>query len=277
MIFQRKLAIMQGRLLPPVEGRIQAFPREQWEREFPHAASAGLGAIEWIYDTYGLGANPLESAEGVARIGRLSREHGVGVRSICADYFMDFALVRATDRQRAERLAQLEWHLGQAKLLGVTRIVLPFVDQSAIGDAADREAATDAIHRALPAAQAAGIELHLEASLAPGDFALLLAGLPHPCVKVNYDSGNSSSLGYKPAEEFAAYGARVGSVHVKDRVRNGGTVPLGQGDADLDTLFACLRGLDYAGDIVLQVARGTSGDEIAWARHNRAFVERYLN
>jgi hexulose-6-phosphate isomerase len=277
MIFQRKLAIMQGRLLPPVEGRIQAFPRQYWEQEFPRAASAGLSAIEWIYDTYGLGANPIETAEGVARVASLAREYQVAVRSICADYFMDFAFVRSTEAERAERLAHLEWLLGQVKPLGITRIVLPFVDQSAIRDAADREAAIDAIRRALPAAQAAGIELHLETSLPPGDFALLLACLPSPLVKVNYDSGNSSSLGYKPAEEFDAYGARVGSVHVKDRVRNGGPVPLGQGDADLDTVFACLRQLNYSGDIVLQVARGTSGDELVWARHNRAFVERYLN
>jgi sugar phosphate isomerase/epimerase len=38
-------------------------------------------------------------------------------------------------------------------------------------------------------------------------------------------------------EEFAAYGERVGSFHIKDRVRGGKTVPLGQGDTD----FASLR------------------------------------
>ena len=37
-------------------------------------------------------------------------------------------------------------------------------------------------------------------------------------IKVNYDSGNSASLGYDPTDEFAAYGERVGSVHIKDRV-----------------------------------------------------------
>jgi hypothetical protein len=28
----------------------------------------------------------------------------------------------------------------------------------------------------------------------------------------------------------------------------------------------------YQGDFILQVARGASGDEVAWARQNRAFV-----
>ena len=277
MIALRHLAIMQGRLVPPVDGRIQAFPREQWELEFPRAAAAGLGAIEWIYDTYGLGSNPIETSQGLGQISLLSREHGVAIQSICADYFMDFAFVRASDAERAGRLEHLLWFLGQAKLAGVTRIVLPFVDQSAICDQADREAVVDTLHRALPAAEIAGIELHIESSLPPGDFAALLSELPHPLVKVNYDSGNSSSLGYKPVDEFAAYGDRVGSVHIKDRVLHGTTVPLGQGDADIDGVFACLSRVNYAGDIVLQVARGAAGAEVQWATANRAFVERYLN
>jgi hexulose-6-phosphate isomerase len=159
----------------------------------------------------------------------------------------------------------------------VTRIVLPFVDNSAIRDDADRDAVVDTLQRALPAAEAAGIELHLETSLAPEEFAALLARIPHPSVKVNYDSGNSSSLGYRPAEEFAAYGDRLGSVHIKDRVLHGATKALGEGNADLDAVFAGLRRLNYAGDFILQVARGAPGDEVAWARRNRAYVERYWN
>ncbi len=93
---------------------------------------------------------------------------------------------------------------------------------------------------------------------------------------VNYDSGNSASLGYRPEDEFAAYGARVGSVHIKDRVRGGGTVPLGTGDTDFLSLFACLRDLGYGGDYVMQAARGTAGDELAWARRNLAFVRHLI-
>jgi len=270
------LGIMQGRLLPPMEGRFQSFPRGRWAEEFPNAAAAGLGAIEWIYDSYGVGANPIENDPGIESVLELSRIHKVAVRSICADYFMDFTFVRATDFERTERIENLVWLLGQARRLGVTRIVLPFVDNSALRDDDDRAAAIDTLQRALPSAETAGIELHLETSLAPEEFAALLARIPHPLVKANYDSGNSSSLGYRPAEEFAAYGDRLGSVHIKDRVLHGGTMPLGQGDADLDAVFAGLRRLNYSGDFILQVARATPGDEVAWARQNRVYVERYL-
>ena len=271
------LGIMQGRLIPPMEGRFQAFPRGCWAAEFPKASAAGLGAIEWIYDTYGVGANPIERDAGIESVLELSRLYEIAVRSICADYFMEFTFVRATDSERTERIAHLVLLLGQGSRLGVTRIVLPFVDNSAIRDDADREAVIDTLQRVLPVAETSGIELHLETSLGPEEFAALLARIPHPYLKVNYDSGNSSSLGYRPAEEFAAYGDRLGSVHIKDRVLHGSTVPLGQGDADLDAVFDGLRRLNYAGDCILQVARSTPGDEVAWARQNRVYVERYLN
>lgn len=271
------LGIMQGRLLPPIEGRIQAFPRHNWPNEFAYAAAAGLYAIEWIYDTYGLGANPIESGPGIERILQLSQSHGVAIRSICADYFMDFTLVRATEVERVERLTHLRWLLQAAQRMGVTRMVLPFVDSSEIRDDTDRDAVIDTLQRALPSAAAAGVELHLETSLDPDAFALLLERIPHPLVKVNYDSGNSSSLGYRPADEFAAYGARVGSVHIKDRLLHGTTVPLGRGDADLNEVFQGLHSLNYTGDFVLQVARGNSGAEVDWAAGNRVYVEGFLN
>jgi hexulose-6-phosphate isomerase len=64
-------------------------------------------------------------------------------------------------------------------------------------------------------------------------------------------------------------------VHIKDRIRGGGTVPLGTGDADFPTVFSQLNKIRYDGDITLQVARSEPGQEIAWARLNREFVARY--
>lgn len=270
------IAIMQGRLVPPADGRIQAFPRENWAEEFPRAAAAGLDGIEWIFDSYGEGANPIETAEGVARLRQLSAEHNVLVRSLCADYFMEHPFVRATDQERSERLDKLAWLLGQCAALGIGRVVLPFVDQSSMQTPAEQSAGAEVLRRALPLAEGAGVELHLETDLDPEAFSRFLDLVRHPLVKVNYDSGNSASLGYHPREEFAAYGARVGSVHIKDRVRGGSTVPLGAGDTEFDALFTALRGLSYSGDFVLQVARGVAGEEVEWARRNRAFVEKYL-
>ena len=266
------IGIMEGRLVPPTEGRFQSFPRERWRDEFALAATAGLEAIEWIYDLYGADVNPIAGDDGLEQLRSLSAQTGIQVRSLCADYFMDKPLLRADEQEIDARAETLRWLLGQCAMLGMNRVVLPFVDASRIDSDEELGDVVAVVESVLPTVVASGVELHLETSLTPDRFADLLARLPHPMVKVNYDSGNSSSLGYQPIDEFAAYGARVGSVHIKDRVRGGGTVPLGSGDADFESLFQCLEDIAYRGDFVLQVARGTDGDEVAWARQNRDFV-----
>lgn len=268
-----RIGIMQGRLLPPVGEFIQRFPKDGWAEEFPLAERAGLSAIEWIYEVYGADENPIASDAGIARMEELSRRHTVEVKSVCADYFMDRPFLRTTQAERDARLELLRWLVARCAALNVDRIILPFVDASRIETPDDVSTVVSLLSRVMEEADAAGVELHLETSLPPDRFAELLARLPHPRVKANYDSGNSASLGYDVTEEFRAYGARIGSVHIKDRIRGGSTVPLGRGDVDFDALFEGLGEIGYTREFILQVARSAAGDELEWAKRNRAFVE----
>ena len=273
----RRIGIMQGRLVPPTENRIQCFPRQNWADEFELGSRAGIDCIEWIYDLYGADVNPIATDSGIVQMKALAAKTGVQVLSVCADYFMERPLVRASAGELAERLAMLDWLLGRGRILGINRMVVPFVDASRIDTEAEFEGVVATLQRILPRAEKTGIEIHLETSLPPARFASLLDRLPHPLLKANYDSGNSSSLGYKPLEEFTAYGKRVGSVHIKDRIRGGGTVAPGSGDADFPALASSLKMVGYSGDFILQVARAVSGDEVSWIAKNRQFVlDRFL-
>ena len=271
-----RIGIMQGRLVPPVDCKIQCFPRENWAEEFPLAAQARLDCIEWIYDEYGADCNPIASDKGIDSMLELADAHGVRVVSLCADYFMDWPLVRVHGAELEERLAVLSWLMERCRRLGVERIVLPFVDASRIDTDGELDHVVAALGRTLQQAEETGLEIHIEASLSPDRFAELLDRLPSALLKVNYDSGNSSSLSYDPRVEFSAYGERVGSVHIKDRLKGGGTVPLGTGDADLPAVFDCLRHLGYTRDIIMQVARGAPGEEVTWAQQNRALILDHL-
>ena len=258
------LYAMQGRLSAPENGRFQSFPRTAWQREIDMAPKVPLRGIEWIYDLYGEGANPIETAEGRQEF-QLKLDHaGVQVVSICADYFMDCPLADADPLRRQYRQSKLNWLISVCSEMTIQRIVLPFVDASRISTLNEAKIVLNLLHNVLPVAQDAGVELHLETDMGPDDFRAFLHEINHPLVKVNYDSGNSSGLGYKPSEEFAAYGERIGSFHIKDRTFGGTTVPLGLGNADFKSLRACLLDIDYRGDFVLQVARGVPGDELAW-------------
>ena len=265
-----KIGIMQGRLSPPENGRFQCFPRNSWREEFQRAQEAGLDCIEWIDDTYGADVNPLRTEQGIKEMQNLAKQTGVGVLSICADSFMEEPLIRCTPAQLAQRLNLLRHLLQQSKKLGVQHVGIPFVDNSALKTADEIKEAADAINTVLPEANALGVEIQLETNLAPIQQPDLLKLVPG--VKITYDIGNSSSLGYDPREEFAAYGNEIGSVHMKDRLRGAGTVPLGEGDADLDAVAVGLRAIKYKGLFILQVARQTDGQEVEWARHNKEFV-----
>lgn len=274
------VGVMQGRLSPPENGRFQSFPREGWREEFARAKAAGFGYIEWIHDEYGRTANPIFSEDGLAEFDALKAEYGIATPALCGDWFMDFPLVRCSAEELAERERHLHELIPVAKRIGAGKIVLPFVDQSKMTTAEEKATVREVLLRALPVAEAHGVELHLEADFGPEEFAEFLAEIEHPMLKVNWDSGNSSGLGFVATEEFAAYGGRIGSVHLKDRYRKpeGGieTRPLGTGSADFEDVFRAIRGIGYKGGLTLQVARGVPGDEVEFLKGQVAFVRGYF-
>jgi hexulose-6-phosphate isomerase len=273
---KRLIGIMQGRLSPPLHGRIQSFPTGTWQAEFPRAEEAGLQAIEWTYDVEDAETNPIVNSQGIDEMCQLSKKHGIIIESLCADYFMPFPLVRASELEWEERLRKLEWLLAQCRQAGVQHLVLPFVDNSRIASAKDRTDVISLFLRLKETLDRLDIQVHLETSLGPEEFRSLIDEIGNPRVRINYDSGNSASLGYLAEEEWAAYGKLIGSVHIKDRLKGGGTVPLGTGNADFGGLARSLKRFDHKDRFILQVARGQTGDEVNWARQNRAFLEKLL-
>ncbi len=267
----RNIGIMQGRLSPPVGEAIQAFPAAHWREEFAAARQAGLHHIEWIFDCEDL-ANPTARPDGIAEMRTLSTRFGVKINSLCADYFMSHPLLRGTEQERIARAEKLSWLIARCADAGIRHLVLPFVDRSKIETAVERDHLSRLLRFLAPLLLQKSVEIHLETSLPPEPFAAFLREIDCPRVKINYDLGNSASLGFDIGEEFAAYGPRIGSIHIKDRVRGGTTVPLGRGDVDFPAFVRLVDEIDYRGDFVLQVARGRSGDEISWAVHNRDFL-----
>ena len=270
------IGIMQGRLLPPVGGKIQAFPVDGWRHEFTLAAEAGLNCIEWIYEADMAAANPLASDEGVEQINRLIDDSGVSVRSVCADYFMKELLVAPDGAARDAPVEHLASLMGRAAAIGARHIVLPFVDESSMRSAGEVDGVVEILRSVLPAAEHAGVELHLETDLRADQLASLVDQSDDGGrVLVTYDMGNEASLGFDPEEALSILGLRVGSVHVKDRLLGGGTVPLGTGAADFGTCFRMLATASYSGQFVLQTARRQTGDEVETARGDREFVLRH--
>lgn len=269
------VGIMQGRLSPPVNGRIQAFPWDSWKKEFFQAREVGLDLIDWIVEADRLHENPLLTAQGSKTIKTLISKTGIRIGAVCADYFMDCPLLRCSSSELKERLEMLDLLIDRLNNLGIKYLEIPFVDNSAIKDGVELEQIKQIIKPTIEKAYQFGVTLAFETSLPAKTFKTFLLSLNHPAARANYDTGNSASLGYNPGEELEAYGKLVVTVHIKDRILKGETVPLGQGNTDFATCFSMLRAKKYAGPFILQVAR--SGDEIESARKNLAFVKNFLD
>ena len=271
---EKPIGIMQGRLSPPTGGRIQCFPKTTWRKEFYDAGKAEISHIEWIYEADEWERNPLSTEEGRKEVLETMRITGVTIESVCADYFMDIPYLTAEDEMRQALREKLAWLVESTAEIGAKYIDLPFVDASKIGSREEFPLVMEFVKPALQAAEKKGIIIALETALNPEDFRELLTRFGHPNLMANYDTGNSSGIGYNCKEELTAYGKWIRTVHIKDRVLHGTTVPLGTGSADFDTFFRELARLDYGGPIVLQAAR--EGDEIETAGKNVKFVRDYL-
>ena len=253
---------MQGRLLPKFQNRYQAHPLGYWKEEFTIAKEIRLSYIEFILDYNDYLLNPLMSNLGISEISEVIQKSGIGVRSICSDIFMEVPLHSKKNSVANASIDILLKLIRNSAKLGVTDIVIPCVDQSTLRDTKDQKRLLDNLQQPIELATKLNINLALETDLAPIPFLDLLNKFDADIVKVNYDIGNSASLGFDIFEEFKLYGDRISDIHIKDRVLGGGSVELGKGNANFSSFFEVLSSVDFNGPIVMQVYRDDEGIEI---------------
>lgn len=266
---------MQGRLLPKYQGRYQAHPVDYWENEFRIAADIGLDCIEFIFDYNEFQKNPLYTSQGLDRIKKITEETKVSVSSVCADYFME-APLHSVDKHVADKSVAMMCNLIQkVATINVKDIVLPCVDQSTLGTEDDIQRFLMNIKPVIQEAEKVKVNISLETDLNPVEFGQLLNEIQSPYITVNYDTGNSASLGYDPVEEFAVYGQRISDIHIKDRLLHGGSVKLGTGNLDFKRFFSAFRSINFQGPLIMQVYRDDEG--IAVFEEQLSFFRNQLN
>jgi len=256
------IGVMQGRLLPKYQGRYQAHPVGYWQEEFLLAAELNLDCIEFILDYNDALMNPLLLADGIDEILELAEKTKVRVKTVCADYFMEAPLHHKNDEIAFKSKNILEKLLWNGQRLGLSDIVIPCVDQSSLVDSTMAKRFVVKLTPLIEIAEKVGVNIALETDLAPQPFAELLSRIDSKLVTVNYDTGNSASLGYDPIEELACYGYRITDIHIKDRILGDGSVLLGSGDTQFKKLFDALGPLNYQGPIIIQAFRDEQGVEI---------------
>lgn len=256
---------MQGRLVPQIDGKIQAFPKRDWEKEISLVRAAGFDGMEWIFDGE---ENPLWSAEGRARIRELTEKHRVLIPSVSGDYLMFNPIFGTTKKKSVAILKRLILLSGE---MGISRINVPLEDQSALTNAADVAEAFESLEQCLPLAKKHRVILTTESSLPPLNFLAFMKKVNHPNFKVNYDLGNSCACGYPTDFALRLLAKYLAGIHIKDRTElYGTTVPFGTGDTDFASRFITLKEIGYKGWYIIQGARGV--DDVATAKTYLNFV-----
>ena len=260
MTILKRIGFMQGRLSAMVDGKIQAFPWNEWREEFPRACALGLTRIEWTIDQERLRENPLNTAPGQNEIIELSRRHGLQPTSLTGDCFMQAPFWKADGETRKSLIDDLDLVLRSCSTLGIKFVVIPLVDNGRIENAAQTETLFRVLLDRATSLSKQGVRIVFESDLPPAPLADFIEKFPREMFGINYDSGNSAALGYDAAEEIPAYASRILNVHVKDRLLGGTTVPLGTGAADLAKTIRLIERSGYRGQYILQTARAADGD-----------------
>lgn len=267
---------MQGRLGPSEDGRIQCAPKLHWREEFVKASKVGLYGIEWIDDLYTQDTNPLLRESGLEELQKCIDQHAICIPSVCLNRCIEEPLTQGSAEQRAARLEHVRHVIQNAKHIGAQHVVLPLLDAAAITSEEDMQSITAILRTLLPDLKSLPMQIHLETSLSPQEFDKLLQQVDDEHIRVTYDTGNSAGLGYNAEEEFAAYGHRIGSVHIKDKRRGSATVPLGTGDVDFAKVAQLLKSIGFDGLYTLEAARQEDGNEVETVKEYREFVIQHL-
>lgn len=272
-----RLGFMQGRLSPRVDGKIQAFPTEFWRNEFVIGRRNGCSLMEWTLDHQGFSDNPLMTDAGRAEIRELMSLHGFRIESVTADNMMQAPFWKASGDQRVVLLEMLRSLIYACGQLGGGIIVVPLVDNGAIQNTEQESSLFNGLQSMLHYLSEAKVRIAFESDFAPALLSRFISTYQAQYFGINFDMGNSASLGWRSEIEIPHIGSRIINVHVKDRPIGGSTVPLGEGDVDFETVFGLLRKVGYNGNYILQGARAADDDHAGAILRYCRFVGDFLN
>jgi len=251
-----KPGIIQGRLLPPINGHIQEFPKDDWRKEIMFAKQIGINHIEWIITKKSFD-------EGVCNW-KINPHQNI-ISSICCDNLID---KRINDEDFLSKQLRPICHFALQNDIKV--ISIPLLEDSLMPEENNDEF--------IKLFQSYGyvypdLEFHFEME-SPVEIALKLL---QSCKNFfyTYDTGNLTSCGYDHKEYLETIMPYVKNVHLKDKL-NKKTVEPGFGETNFDLIFYILKKYNYNCLFTLQTARCSNGNEVETINRHIKFYEQFI-
>jgi len=266
----RDFSIMQGRTLKSENNKIQYFPFENWKKEFLILNKLKIKKLQWIYENSKNKINPILQDNFYKKNIIFKKKFNVYINSICADEFIKKPIfINSSVNKKA--IKELFNIIEISKKNRIKYIIIPFVDNSSIFKKDYKKLLINFINEIYYKIEQNKVEIHLETDIQNKEIVKIInLTNSKKFIKINFDSGNTVSFGYDLKNEINDAKGHIGSVHLKDRIKFGYTVPLGYGDVDFSILFKALKRIKFKGDYVIQAARIKNMDD-------KLLIKKYLN
>jgi sugar phosphate isomerase/epimerase len=158
--------------------------------------------------------------------------------------------------------------------LKIKYIIYPLVDNSSLKKA-DQKNFIYQLKKIMPILKRYKVKILFESDYSPLNLKKFIKKFDKNYFGINYDSGNSSGLGYNIDKEFQMYGKYIQNVHIKDRALKGNTVRLGAGNANFTKLFSNLKKINYKNLLILQTARSHVNNHVDEIKINLNFLKNF--
>ncbi len=256
---KNKIGVMQGRLSPIYNNKIQAFPKNHWQKEFKKINELKLNLLEWTLDHKDINKNPINTKKGNKKIFILKKKFKINIKSLTGDCFMQKPFWKEKGIKREKLISIFQLILENSSKIGVKQIILPLVDNGSIKNDQQLKILISTLKKFIPILKKNKQQILFELNFNPKKALIFIKKFDKSYFGINYDIGNSSSLGFKAKSEIKTYGNYIKNVHIKDRHFKGTTVRLGEGNADFNEVFINLKNIKYNGNFILQTARSKKG------------------
>lgn len=268
--------VMQGRLLKPINNKIQSFPSKKWNKEFELIKDLNLKYLEWTLDYKNLEKNPLLLHEGQIQIKKLCKQNNIIIHSVTGDCFMQKPFWKKIGKEKKKLLTKLKKVIDGASKIKAKFIVIPLVDNGKIENEKQKKILINDLKKMENFLVDKKVQILFETDFSPEDNLSFIKNFNKKLFGINYDIGNSAGLNYNPIKEFDLFSMYIKNIHIKDRKKFGKTVPLGKGNAKFSLISKLCKNHNYKGKFILQCARKKSGDEINTLRNYLKYLKRYF-
>jgi L-ribulose-5-phosphate 3-epimerase len=269
-----KIGFIQGRFLDSEKkNTIQFFPSKNWKKEIKIAIKNKINLIEWTVNLENIKENPIYNKERLHQLIEFKKNNNIKIDSVTCDFFMQKPFYKLKNKKdKIKNLEILKRVIKNGQKIGIKLFILPLVDNSSIKNLNQEKELISTLNKKIfLKLLIKKSQILFETDYAPKKIIKFIKKFNLKKFGINYDTGNSASYNYDIDKE-KIYFKYVKNIHIKDRLKNGPSVRLGNGNWDYIKFFNILKKIKYKNNLILQTVREKNGNHIDEINYSKKFI-----